>query len=109
MATSPALTKQLHVLEEKILHLVSSCAVLKNKLREIDQERDELELIVGKQAEEIKALQKKLAEKNHFHNQDKNSKIVKFTFADNENPSELKEKLDEYIREIDQCITHLSK
>jgi ribose 1,5-bisphosphokinase PhnN len=93
------ITKKLQSLEDKVLQLVASCDVLKIRLKEAGQEN-----------EELKALQKKQVDKaNHFHNQDKISKIVELTFADKDNPNGLKEKLDEYIREIDQCITLLSK
>jgi|APFEC2959095171_1045051.scaffolds.fasta_scaffold00004_83 hypothetical protein len=104
------ITKKLQSLEDKVLQLVASCDVLKIRLKEAGQENEELKAIIKKQGEEIKALQKKQVDKaNHFHNQDKISKIVELTFADKDNPNGLKEKLDEYIREIDQCITLLSK
>ncbi|MES2730814.1 MAG: hypothetical protein V4714_03665 [Bacteroidota bacterium] len=110
MVDQAVLTKKLQSLEEKVLQLIASCDIVKTKLKEANRENEELRAVVKKQGEEIKTLQKKQAEKvNHFHNQDKISKIVELTFADKDNPSGLKEKLDEYIREIDQCITLLSK
>jgi regulator of replication initiation timing len=110
MADQAVLTKKLQSLEEKVLQLIASCDILKIKLEEARQENIELKVVIRKQGEEMKALQKKQVEKaNHFHNQDKISKIVELTFADKDNPNGLKEKLDEYIREIDQCITLLSK
>ena len=110
MADQAVLTRKLQSLEDKVLQLIASCDILKMKLQEASQENEELKATVRKQGEEMKALQKKQVEKaNHFHNQDKISKIVQLTFADKDNPNGLKEKLDEYIREIDECITQLSK
>ena len=110
MADLSELTKHLQSLEEKVRQLIAVRNILEAKLAEALQEKDELQTVVKKQVEEIKVLQKKLLDKsNHFHNQDKISKIVELTFADKDNPNGLKEKLDEYIREIDQCIALLSQ
>src|SRR5689334_21916045 len=110
MADQAAIGKKFEALEEKILQLAASCNALKSKLQETTRENEGLKATVRKQNEEIKSLQKRVTEElNKFHNQDKISKIVKFRFADQDNPGGLKEKLEEYIREIDQCIAHLSK
>ena len=44
-----------------------------------------------------------------FQNQDKITKIVTNTTVEKEESTELKHKLNEYIREIDKCIAHLSE
>ncbi|MGW8122240.1 hypothetical protein ACV07N_06225 [Roseivirga echinicomitans] len=44
-----------------------------------------------------------------FQNQDKITKIVSNTTVEKEESTELKHKLNEYIKEIDKCITHLSE
>ncbi|KYG76754.1 hypothetical protein [Roseivirga echinicomitans] len=44
-----------------------------------------------------------------FKNQDKITKIVSNTTVEKEESTELKHKLNEYIKEIDKCITHLSE
>ena len=46
---------------------------------------------------------------DNFTNQIKISKIVNRLNPEDGQPSELKKKVDEYIREIDQCIAHLSQ
>ena len=45
----------------------------------------------------------------NFKNQMKISKIVDKLNPENGSVSELKKKVEEYILEIDRCITHLSK
>jgi regulator of replication initiation timing len=44
-----------------------------------------------------------------FKNQDKITKIVNNTTVEREESTELKHQLNEYIREIDKCIAHLSE
>jgi hypothetical protein len=44
-----------------------------------------------------------------FHNQAKITKIVDSLNPEDGSVSELKKKVDEYIREIDKCIAHLSR
>ena len=110
MADNVLLLMKLQSLEEKIRQLVDRCDSLKTELKESALENKALKELVGKQSEEMKALQKKRIEAaDHFHNQDKISKIVEFRFADHNNPEGLKEKLDAYIREIDQCIALMGK
>ena len=43
-----------------------------------------------------------------FHNQDKMSKLVNNTSVEKEDSIELKNRLNEYIKEIDKCIAYLS-
>ena len=45
----------------------------------------------------------------NFQNQDKITKIVTNTTVEKEESTALKHKLNEYIREIDKCIAHLSE
>ncbi|MFT6053850.1 MAG: hypothetical protein ACJASP_000734, partial [Roseivirga sp.] len=45
----------------------------------------------------------------NFKNQDKITKIVNNTTVEREESTELKHQLNEYIREIDKCIAHLSE
>ena len=90
--------------------MIARCDSLKAELKESASENQALKELAGKQSEEIKALQKKRVEvADHFHNRDKISKIVGFRFADYDDLKGLKEKLDEYIGEIDQCIALLGK
>ena len=54
---------------------------------------------------EIETLQTRLSD---FQNQDKIAKIVSNTTVEKEESTELKHKLNEYIKEIDRCIEYLS-
>ena len=55
--------------------------------------------------EELKVLKSQLSD---FQNQDKIAKLVSNTTVGQEESTELKQKLNEYIKEIDRCIEHLS-
>jgi hypothetical protein len=86
-------------LERKILVLVNEHKTLKDELKGLRTENLALKSAVKARDEQI----------HGFHNQLKITKIV-----DNINPEdgsvlELKKKVDEYIREIDKCIAHLSR
>ena len=115
MSDESALTKRLESLEGKVRQLVISHEKLKLQLKEANQENEALKATVKQQGEEIKrmtaeALQKKATGNlNNFQNQDKITKIVALTLADKDHTSELKEKLNEYIRDIEQCIAQLSQ
>lgn len=72
---------------------------LKEELKNLKAENQELKSAIKVRDEQIAG----------FHNHLKITKIV-----DNLNPEdgsvlELKKKVDEYIREIDKCIAHLSR
>ncbi|HYF70208.1 MAG TPA: hypothetical protein VD884_18840 [Ohtaekwangia sp.] len=93
------LKSNLSGLERKILVLVNEHKNLKEEVKSIKSENQELRAAIRARDEQITG----------FHNQLKITKIV-----DNLNPEdgsvlELKKKVDEYIREIDKCIVHLSR
>ncbi len=86
-------------LERKIVVLINEHKNLKEEIKSLKAENQELKSAIKVRDEQI----------NSFHNQLKITKIV-----DNLNPEdgsvlELKKKVDEYIREIDKCIAHLSR
>ncbi|HEX8061403.1 MAG TPA: hypothetical protein VF473_10735 [Cyclobacteriaceae bacterium] len=86
-------------LERKILVLINEHKALKEEVRNLKLENHDLK-------GSLKGRDDQLV---NFKNQIKITKIV-----DNINPedgtvSELKKKVDEYIREIDKCIAHLSR
>ena len=54
-------------------------------------------------------LDKKNEELSNFKNQDKIAKIVSSISPDDKSSSELKLKLNEYIKEIDKCRAYLSE
>jgi chromosome segregation ATPase len=93
------LKTNLNGLERKIMVLVTQHNSLKEELKGIKGENQQLKAALKSREEQIAG----------FHNQLKITKIV-----DNLNPEdgsvlELKKKVDEYIREIDKCIAHLSR
>jgi chromosome segregation ATPase len=86
-------------LERKIVVLINEHKNLKEEIKNLKAENQELKSAIKVRDEQI----------SNFHNQLKITKIV-----DNLNPEdgsvlELKKKVDEYIREIDKCIAHLSR
>jgi chromosome segregation ATPase len=93
------LKTNLNGLERKILVLVNEHKVLREEVKSLKSENQHLKGAIKARDEQIAS----------FHNQLKITKIV-----DNLNPEdgsvlELKKKVDEYIREIDKCIAHLSR
>lgn len=93
------LVDKLENLEAKVIKLLSQHDALKRQLVSTEKENLELRGVIEKQIEEIK----------NFQNQDKISKIVSSIADDTQNSSELKLKINEYIKEIDKCIAYLSE
>lgn len=86
-------------LERKLVVLINEHKNLKEEIRNLKAENHSLKGTLKSREDQIQG----------FHNQLKITKI-----ADNLNPEdgsvlELKKKVDEYIREIDKCIAHLSR
>jgi len=93
------LKSNLSGLERKLVVLLNEHKNLKEELKGLKAENQELKSAIKARDEQIAG----------FHNHLKITKIV-----DNLNPEdgsvlELKKKVDEYIREIDKCIAHLSR
>ena len=93
------LKTNLNGLERKILVLVNEHKNLKEELKGLKRENQELKEAVRARDEQIAG----------FHNQLKITKIVDSINPEDGSVSELKKKVDEYIREIDKCIAHLSR
>ena len=76
------------------------------QLRQKEQEiNDQLQQTNSQLQAEVEDLKGQLAD---FQNQYKIAKIVSSTTVEKEESAELKHKLNEYIKEIDKCIAHLS-
>ena len=86
-------------LERKILVLINEHKNLKEELKGLKRENQELKEAVRARDEQIAG----------FHNQLKITKIVDSINPEDGSVSELKKKVDDYIREIDKCIAHLSR
>ena len=93
------LKTNLNGLERKILVLVSEHKNVKDELKGLKRENQELKEAVRARDEQIAG----------FHNQLKITKIVDSINPEDGSASELKKKVDDYIREIDKCIAHLSR
>ena len=87
-------------------------AQLENNLYELLESYQEKSQLLDQLKEENRALQSKIDLLNNklsdFQNQDKMSKLVNNTSVDHGESVELKNRLNEYIKEIDRCIAHLS-
>ena len=93
------LISNLNGLERKIQMLLGEHKSLKEELRGLKAENQELKTAVRLRDEQIAG----------FHNQLKITKIVDSINPEDGSVSELKKKVDDYIREIDKCIAHLSR
>lgn len=89
---------QLTSLERKLKLLISSYSSTKEEVNQLHMEKAELKLILKAKEEQLQ----------NFQNQIKIGKIVESIDVEG-GSSELKARIDEYIREIDKCITHLSR
>ena len=90
---------ELNALERKVQLLLTEFQNAKNELRVLRVENEELKAVLNQKEEHIK----------DFQNQDKISKIVGSIGKSEDEASELKGKIDEYIKEIDRCILHLTR
>lgn len=93
------------------LDLASALSLLEDRVKQLLEERSamrhELEFI-RKENTDLKAqLEKKSSQINNFQNQIKISKIVD-KMAVKDDTAELKDKINEYIKDIDRCIALLS-
>jgi chromosome segregation ATPase len=93
------LKTNLNGLERKILVLLNEHKSLKEEINSLKTENQDLK-------DSIKAREEQLS---NFKNQIKISKIVDNLNPEDESVSELKRKVDDYIREIDKCIAYLSR
>jgi len=94
-----ALKTNLNGLERKIMMLLNDHKSLKDEIRTIKLENHELRTDLRKRDEQL----------TNFKNQIKITKIVDYINPEDESISELKRKVEEYIREIDKCIAHVSR
>ncbi len=90
---------ELNALERKVQLLLNEFQNTKNELNILKAENQDLKSALKQKDERIK----------DFQNQDKISKIVGSIGKSEEEASEMKGKIDEYIKEIDKCILHLTR
>ena len=89
--------QQLQHIEDKLRKLISRYTDVKQKLMQAQEEIKFLEGLVQEKEQQIK----------NFQNQENIVKIVDAIAGNTANSTELKLKLNEYIREIDKCIAYL--
>lgn len=86
-------------LERKLLVLINEHKSLKEEIKTLKSENHELKSSLKGRDEQL----------FNFKNQIKISKIVDNINPEDGSVSELKKKVDDYIREIDKCIAYLSR
>lgn len=96
--SEPTINQKLESLEQRLISLISAYEELKTVNGELKKENDAL----NKSSEQLRS---QLAD---FQNKDKISKIAYGTTVEKQDAAELKNQLNEYIKEIDRCIDHLS-
>lgn len=89
--------EQLQRIESKLNKLILRYNQTQDALGKAQEKIQQLEAVIQLQEEQIK----------NFQNQDNITKIVNTIAADAANATELKLKINEYIREIDKCIAYL--
>jgi hypothetical protein len=93
------LKTNLNGLERKLLVLLNEHKALKEEVRSLKLENHDLKSNLRGRDDQL----------SNFKNQIKITKIVDNINPEDGSVSELKKKVDEYIREIDKCIAHLSR
>jgi chromosome segregation ATPase len=93
------LQAQLTSLERKMKLLINDYQQVKKEVSLLQSENNSLK----------SGLQEKEEQINNFQNTIKIGKIVGSIDTEEGNSSQLKHRVDDYIREIDKCIAHLSK
>ena len=91
--------QKLDKLEAKTRKLVDAYKSLNVKLKAAYSENSNLKMTLDKKNEELL----------NFKNQDKITKIVSSISMDEKSSTEMKIKINEYIKEIDKCIAYLSE
>lgn len=93
------LNAEFQALERKIKLLLSEHKTLKDEIQFLKSENSQLKVNVKTKDEHL----------NNFQNKIKISKLVGSMAVANENTAELKQMINNYIKEIDKCIAHLSE
>lgn len=94
------------VLRIELQHLERKVRVL---LSEHSQVKTEVALLRAENEALKSQIESKTAHLSNFQNQMKMSKIVESMIVGEGSTSELREVIDDYIKEIDKCIAHLGE
>jgi len=93
------LRNELTNLERKVLLLLSEHSKVKDQVSSFQRENEDLKRRIAGQQQELSS----------FQNNYKITKIVDSMTAGGDDSRELKEVLNNYIKEIDKCIAHLGE
>ena len=109
MATENQLFANIDSFEHKVAQLVGHVTRLSNRIKSLEDDNTNLRSTIRDQEKQIKELQKKQpGTKQSFTNSKEFGKIVVNNLADTATSTEIKQRLDEYIQEIERCIEYLS-
>ena len=98
-----------NALEQKLKALAENYVEMKRAFEESREDNENLRKVLNETLKENQDLQKKLNQHvKNFKKSDKFTKIAVSNLKSTGNPVQLKEKLDEYILEIEKCISQLS-
>jgi regulator of replication initiation timing len=90
--------QKLHLLEKNVDGLINAYQKLQEENSQLKSENEALQ-------QKLKSLEATVSD---FQNQDKMAKLVNSNSVEKEDSIELKNRLNEYIKEIDKCIAYLS-
>ncbi|MDA0196210.1 MAG: hypothetical protein O2887_14550 [Bacteroidetes bacterium] len=93
------LNTELQSLERRLILLITEHKNLKGETEILKAQNQELKQLLKSKEDQIE----------NFNNKDKISKFVDSMVASENNTTELKQVINEYIKEIDKCIVHLSE
>ena len=92
-------------IDQKLALLESNLSKLLTAYNQKNEALDQLKSENIHLQSKVEGLEAKVSD---FQNQDKMAKLVNNTSVEREESIELKNRLNEYIKEIDRCIAHLS-
>ena len=94
-----ALRSELQNLERKIKLLLNEYSLLKAETHQLKAENENLKMQLNSRDEVL----------TNFQNQSKISRIVDSMIVENGKEAELRNVIEDYIKEIDKCIAHLGE
>ena len=96
-------------LKQKVETLKSAYEIARKRVEELQKENNVLTKKNREQEAEVKQLQKKQSNSEKIASKSKDfGKIVSNNLSGTDTNAQLKQQLDEYIRELERCIAHLS-
>lgn len=109
MVTEHQIVLLVEQLERKIRLLRDAYDDAKRHIQQLEKENKALQKDLKEQEALVKQLEKKPTNSDKVFLKSKEfGKIVSDNLSETDTSTELKQQLDEYIREIERCIAHLS-